>query len=324
MKNIFLFFMLCFSLFQIPPALADTVYIANEAGHSIGVFSWSAVGKSTEYPVNGMPHNVQAAKLSGLILATIMDQNDHTRGILAVFDHKKMQEGPLKEISVGMHPAHVVTDSSGKKAYVTLSGENAVAVVDLDKGKILNKIKTGRSPHGLRTSPDGRELYVANMKEDTVSVIDVQNEREITRIKVGANPVQVAFTPDGKRAYVSLNADDAVAMVNTTTREVKKIISVNRGPVQLFANSTYLFVANQGTRENPGHMVTVIDQSTSSIIKEITVGNGPHGVNISADGKTVFVTNVYDNSVSIINADTLIVTETIKVGREPNGITSLP
>ena len=325
-KNVKKFFLLIFlsAVFFSAPSLADTVYVANEAGYSIGVFSWPREGESAEFPVTGMPHNVQAVEASGLILATVMDHADPTKGMLAVFDSTKMESGPVKTIAVGAHPAHVVTDLSGKKAFVTLSGENAVAVVDLEEGKVLSKIGIGDFPHGLRLSPDGKELYVANMKNDTVSVIDTEKEQEVARIKTGAKPVQVAFSVDGKKVFVSLNGENAVAMIDTAKREMEKKIPVGSGPVQVFANERHLFVANQGTKDNPGTTLSVIDPVAGSVVKEITVGNGPHGVNISKDEKTVFVTNVYDGTVSIIDDESLNVTRTIPVGKEPNGISSLP
>ena len=66
--------------------------------------------------------------------------------------------------------------------------------------------------------------------------------------------------------------------------------------------------------------VFVIDISKAKVITTITVGNKAHGVVVSKDGTTVYVTNSIDNTVSIIDVASQKVTATIPVGKSPNGI----
>ena len=46
----------------------------------------------------------------------------------------------------------------------------------------------------------------------------------------------------------------------------------------------------------------------------------PHGVVVSKDGKSVYVTNLLDNDLSVIDADSEKVVAKIKVGLMPNGV----
>ena len=52
--------------------------------------------------------------------------------------------------------------------YVTLAGENAVAVVDLedDAGQVVGRIPTGWYPSSISISPDNRTLFVVNAKDN--------------------------------------------------------------------------------------------------------------------------------------------------------------
>ena len=50
-------------------------------------------------------------------------------------------------------------------------------------------------------------------------------------------------------------------------------------------------------------------------------GKGPHGVVVSNDGKRVFIANIVDSTVSVIDTATQKVIRNIKVGEGPNGIT---
>jgi YVTN family beta-propeller protein len=44
---------------------------------------------------------------------------------------------------------HIVFNRLQTKAYVTLSGSNEVAVIDLDKRQVTERIPVGQMPHGI-------------------------------------------------------------------------------------------------------------------------------------------------------------------------------
>ena len=54
----------------------------------------------------------------------------------------------------------------GKNLYVTLGGENAVAVVSLESQQVLGRIPTGWYPNSVTVSKDGNSLYVVNAKSN--------------------------------------------------------------------------------------------------------------------------------------------------------------
>src|SRR5512146_2245439 len=70
--------------------------------------------------------------------------------------------------------------------------------------------------------------------------------------------------------------------------------------------------------------VSVIDTSTGRVIATIPVAAGPHGMAISQDGSTVYVTGDGSSSLNVIDTATYRVTKTVDVGKKPNGITLTP
>jgi YVTN family beta-propeller protein len=311
------------------------VYTADEYGNSISAVDL-ATGQVETVPVAISPHNIQATADGARLLvvgnpATDSAMQGHSgdghesevEGQLLVFDPRNLSSGPLVSIPVGEHPAHVVVDREGRRAFVTLSGQNAIAVVDLERNEILRKIETGRYPHGLRISPDGRVIYVANVKDDSVSVIDVTELAEVAWIPVGRAPVQVGFTPDGRHVYVSLRDENKVAVIDTEARKVIAQIAVGRNPIQVHVtpDGRFVYVANQGTEAEPADTASVIDVAAGTVVGTIRTGEGAHGVAVSEDGRYVFVTNIAAGTVSAIDAATRTVAGTFKVGRGPNGIT---
>jgi YVTN family beta-propeller protein len=319
------------------------VYTANEYGASVSAIDLRS-GDVTTAPIPISPHNIQITADGMRLLAVGTsaeeghgheeEQAGHdtaegeraAEGLLVVLDANKLDAEPIARIAIGDHPAHVVVDAGGERAFVTDAGANLVAVVDLATKAVIQRIETGRYPHGLRISPDGAEAYVAAVEEGAVSVIDTSDLTEIARIPVGAAPVQVGFTPDGARVYVSLRDEDSVAVIDTETREVIGKVPVGRKPIQVYAtpDGTRVYVANQGTEADPEDTVSVIDVATNTVIETITTGDGAHGVVVSEDGSQVFVTNIADDTVSAIDEETRTVVATFNVGDGPNGITFRP
>ena len=321
-----------------PEFRAGVVYTADEHGSSISAINLAS-GKVSNVPIVISPHNVQITADGARLLAVgdpVGDGHGHSanaghgakgaKGRLLVFDTARLNFGSVASIPVGTHPAHVVADRAGHRAFVTNAGDNAVAVVDLTRRAVVRTIGTGRYPHGLRLSPNGRELYVANVQDGSVSVIDTAKLTEVGRIPVGRAPVQVGFTPDGSRVYVSLRDENSVAIIDTESRTKTGTIAVGRGPIQVHVtpDGRFVYVANQGTDTEPTDTVSVIEVASGQVVDTIRTGKGAHGVAVSDDGTRIFITNIVDGTVSVIDAASRSVVETFHVGRGPNGITFRP
>jgi DNA-binding beta-propeller fold protein YncE len=116
-------------------------------------------------------------------------------------------------------PLHVAWDARRGRAYVSLWGEAAVAVVDLNDGRALGVWPAGLHPNELLLSRDGR-LFVANGGLNTVTVIDVKTGRTTETLASsfapddppGSTPDSLALSPDGKTLFVANAYNDNVAV----------------------------------------------------------------------------------------------------------------
>lgn len=308
------------------------VYTANEGDNSLSRIDLTT-GEVLTVPTAVTPHNVQITPDGKTLLAVgteamMMDGNagahdGEAKGILLVFRADDLSAGPSAQIEVGEHPAHVIADKDGKRAFVTNSEDDTVTVVDLGTASVVGTIPTGSFPHGMRMNPAGDEIYAANVESGSVSVLDPNGLKEIEQIAVGNAPVQVGFTPDGARVFVSLRDDDSIAVIDPVERSVLDRIAVGDGPIQVHAtpDSAFVLVANQGTDEKPSDTVSVIDVATNQVVQTIRTGAGAHGVVVNDSGQLAFITNIIDGTVSIIEVPSWEVIATIDVGAGPNGVT---
>ena len=310
------------------------VFTADEHGNSISRVDLRS-GRVEIARVAITPHNVQYVAVGNRLLAVGMPassmdghsgeshESDTQTGRLLMLDADDLVSFKAISVDIGAHPAHVIVDPQGTRAFATNSSDSTVSVIDLATASVIKSISTGGYPHGLRMSPDGSIVCIANVKDGSVSVVDTATLSEVDRISVGVAPVQVGFTSDGAHLYVSLRDENRVGVIDTATRKVIGYIDVGRSPIQLHAtpDGRFVYVANQGTEAEPDDKVSVIDIAKARVVQTIRTGKGAHGVAVSADGSFVFITNIVDGTGSLIDVASQSVTASYKVGEGPNGIT---
>jgi len=108
------------------------------------------------------------------------------------------------------------------------------------------------------------------------------------------DPADVAITPNGRLALVTSSGSDRVAVV-----DIHKLLSI-------------LEAASEDERLNvlPNHL----GKPTEFIIAQIPVKHSPRGVLITPDGKTAFVANALDDSLTVIDLNALEAVARVDLG----------
>ena len=70
--------------------------------------------------------------------------------------------------------------------------------------------------------------------------------------------------------------------------------------------------------------VSVIDTDAGKVVATVPVATGPHGMAITQDGRTLYVTGDGSSLLDVIDTATNKVVKTIDVGKAPNGIALTP
>jgi YVTN family beta-propeller protein len=70
--------------------------------------------------------------------------------------------------------------------------------------------------------------------------------------------------------------------------------------------------------------VSVIDTDAGKVVATVPVAAGPHGMAITQDGRTVYISGDGSSSLDVIDTATDKVVKTINVGKAPNGIALTP
>jgi YVTN family beta-propeller protein len=327
------------------------VYVANETDGTVSVIDAtlnrviSTIDLTEGRPdatVRFAPHNLQVSPdgRSVWVTATPASPNEHpdhaayddhdggeTAGTEFVIVIDPGTDSIVARVPLGrhLHLAHVVLDSASRYAYVTAGDSDQVIEIDTSSYTETRRfqLSPGREPHGLRYC-DGR-LYVANIGGGSLAIIEVGSEA-VTEVPVGGVAVQAACTGDGHSAFVSLFDTREVVRYESESGTLTHIPlpEESQGPIQIYLSpdKERLYVCDQGVLlgRPPSNLLFEIDVATNSIAATIEVGLGAHGVVVSRDGSRIYVTNITDNTLSIVDADARREIATVPVGNDPNGV----
>ena len=187
---------------------------------------------------------------------------------------------------------HADFSMNGRYAIFSCEFGGDLVKIDIAERKVLGTLKLSKRgmPQDVRVSPDGKTFYVADMMADGVYLIDGDDFVETGFIPTAIGAHGLYPSRDGKTLYVS-----------------------NRGSHHI-----------RGQRNGPGS-ISRIDFATRKVegVWYIPGGGSPDMGNVSADGKTLWLSGRYDDVVYAIDTTSGNVTK-IPVGREPHGLTVWP
>ncbi|GJF11755.1 hypothetical protein NGTWS0302_10980 [Mycolicibacterium cyprinidarum] len=290
-----------------------SVWVADQEGDSLTVIDADTNAVTTTVTGILHPHNVQVSRDGTTVYAVTGDNR------VVAIDTTNYTVGAVAP--TGPAPAHVI-EAPNDKVYVTNADDGTVSVYQAAGLKPAGRIDLGGMPHGLRPAADGSVIVVANTVAGALDLIDPATDRPTGTIPVGDQPAQVAVSDDGRYAYAGVTDPPSVVKVDLGSRTVVGSTPVSAAPVQLYLtpDGTTVLSADQGTADNPGDTVSVIDTAAMAVRGAVGTGSGPHGVVIDTSGTRAWVTDTYDDTVSVIDLDSLAVVATVAVGAAPNGI----
>lgn len=132
---------------------------------------------------------------------------------------------------------------------------------------------------------------------------------------VQASPVGVACSSDGTRIFVATKDPPSVRVVDAASGTITATWPLPDTP-------NHLKIVPDGTRLlvpaglAPGKLLT-LDTATGSINGTIQCGHSPKFVECSADGKSAYVCNEFENHVSVVDLTSSQVTAKIPAVRQP-------
>jgi DNA-binding beta-propeller fold protein YncE len=112
------------------------------------------------------------------------------------------------------------------RVYATATGDNQMAAIDEDTGRILHRTPTGDYPDGLAYDPIRPAIWTTNETGGTETVIDAATGTVRGTVVLGGETGNVAYDPDGNHGIGQMLADiqalGQVAVINPATLAITR------------------------------------------------------------------------------------------------------
>jgi YVTN family beta-propeller protein len=269
-------------------------------------------------------------------------------------------------VAVGAGPSALVVDQASNTVYVAFGATDSLGSVALINGATCNAAVTAGCAQAPRATPVGEgpewvaenaathTVYVVNQEDSRVSVLDAAScnatdsagcRQTPSALAIGFNGGGVAVDPTTDTVYATSQNNNTVSMLNgatcnaTNTSECTPFAPTTEvgklpQPIAVDQSTDTVYVGNSSD-----NTVSVIDAAACSathpaecdrVWPTIKVGASPFfGLAIDHQTNTLYVTNINDNTVSVINTATCNAhtnsgcgqsPPTIAVGHAPAGV----
>jgi len=230
---------------------------------------------------------------------------------IMVFD-KKLNK-VLSIIVTGRSPAGMALDQRQGRAYVALSGDDAIELIDVLSGEPINRLRlnTGDRPQELALTPDGKTLLVANKGTNTVSFVDPFSLVELKRVDVGREPNSVSIHPNGIRAFVFNTLSSTVSVVDIPNKAIITTISTDPAPLrgQFNRRGDRLYIIHEWSM-----YLTAIDPFALSLVRRFPVKMGMISIKVDIQTDLVYMGRGRDTTVEVYDPFLFVAVDSINTG----------
>jgi len=197
-------------------------------------------------------------------------------------------------------------------------GDSTLAFVDPTSLQVIAKVPTGNAPHEVAVSTDGRVALVANYGTgpepgSTISIVTIADRKE-QRLKIPLLRPHGTFAI-GSHIYFTAEGSHVIARYDVASGAIDWICGSDANVTHMLVvtpDEKKIYTANIGSDS-----VSVINLSAAPRVigvKQIAVGKGPEGIDLSPDGHEIWVAHRGDGALSIIDTAADKVVQTVTIG----------
>ncbi|WP_293680307.1 beta-propeller fold lactonase family protein [uncultured Phenylobacterium sp.] len=201
---------------------------AGEGGNTISILAVASRKKTGEIDLGNYrrPHGLDIHPKTGRMVSTI----ENPPGLLLI--DPVARKVLRKYDTQGKAPHMALFDPDGETVYVSNTGTNTVAVLNLESGGV-KLIDVEKNPQGGTFSRDGKLLFLTSSDGDAINIIDRARKERIGTIRTGRGPARVHVAPDNKTLIYNLQPGEAMAFADIASRKETTVIKLAGKPLSL-------------------------------------------------------------------------------------------
>jgi YVTN family beta-propeller protein len=311
------------------------IYVANRSGDSVNV-----IDPKTDKVVQviegiELPHGVDFSPDGSRVYISGEGEN-----ALYFVDQKS---GKItNKVSDSGDPQTIAVTKDGRRVFVGIKtihdDQGALDVIDTTSLERVKTIQMNGPVHDIYLTPDGKYVVAGSESGKFFKVVDVQTEQIVWEVKFDREVRSMAIEsgPDGstRRIFVNLGQLHGFAVVDFATHKEVARIALPQEPSgyhvspRSSGNETHgIGVAPDGktlwVNSKDAKGVFVYSLPDLKLLGHARTGWLPQWITFTPDSKKVYVSNLMDNAVSVIDAETLKMVAQIPLGQDPEDSNTL-
>ncbi len=161
------------------------------------LFFGVVVGQPIALAAQGQSNSLLAIHSDGSVVAC----SNRDSGTVTILSLPGLEK--LSEVSVGLHPEGVAWLPGTRQVACCVYGEDAICIIDADRGEVIHRVDVFDEPYGIVFSNDGQSAFVTLEYPGQVVRLDTRSWQQTAEWNVGAMLRGLAISPDSQSLFVT-------------------------------------------------------------------------------------------------------------------------
>ena len=322
------------AVFMLPNAWAATLVVANKAEATTSLINLDSGTVVATLPTGDGPHEVGISPDGQFAMVSNYGRRGSPGKSLTLIDIASASV--VKTIDLGEYSRpHGVEWIDADKVAVTVEGNQALIVVDVQQGSVTKTIKTDQEvSHMVALDPARNRAYTTNMGSASLTVIDLESAKRVENIQTGKGAEGLAVAASDGRIWVTNRDDDTITVLDGDTLEPLKTFSSEGFPIRATATAKGQVLV---TRARAGDLV-IYDAASFDEVRTVpfdinSMGSEdrlfgdrfgdssvPIGVVVDNAGERAFVAHANADVITEIDLASGDIMRLLHAGKEPDGM----
>ena len=226
--------------------------------------------------------------------------------------------------------AQICAQSKNQYLLVLNKDDSTLAILDPADLKILGKVGVGDFPHEVVVSSDGKTAFVANygaqVPGSSISVVDLASMKETRRVDLSPLMRPHGLVEIGGKIYFTAETNRLIARYDPAANKVDWMMGTGQNGSHMVvgtADQKRFYTANIGSDSVTAFEFANVPPAGSRVT-HIAVGKQPEAIDLSPDGKEVWVGLNAEGAIDIVDTAQNKAVGKIQLGARPYRVKFTP
>ena len=187
---------------------------------------------------------------------------------------------------------------------------------------LVKRIASEKTPSHVWIDTKSTTAYATMQDSDELVAVDLATQTVKWRVKTGPMPADVFGTPDDKLLLLGMTGGSHVEVYDVSAAQARLVKRIPTGEgahaFRALGDGRHVLVSNR-----VANTIHKIDYTTLESVASYRAPGGPDCMEVSADGRWLYVSSRWIKRMSVIDLQTGQLVRQVPVGKSPHGIWTL-